>query len=852
MQALTETLACPAIGLTMNRIISYNRQLIQPRILDRSLHPRTFFTGSIYSAVNGHGVSPDVPSSARVVIGGGGIVGSSVAFHLAERGWTDVTLLEQGRLTCGTTWHAVGLVGQVRDTLSTTKLMGYSRQLYKELDKEYGVGLKECGSITVAQTPDRMTLLRRSHAIAKAAGVESTLVTKSEIQKLCKWIRTDDIQGGLWIPGDGALTAPDLAMAYSKSAKSKGVQIIEGVKVNKINTLDGMVSGVQTSHGDISCEYFVNCSGQWSKNLGQMSEPSVNIPQHPLEHFYIVSQPIEGLDRMMPVVRDYDGLIYAREWSGGIMTGGFEPKGKPVFGETIPDKFEFQLLSEDWDHFQVLMDGILNRFPILETTQIRQFVNGPESFTPDNTWNVGESAEVKNYFVATGMGSNGIAGSGGLGRHMAELITGEPTSVNLSSVDVKRHATQQADIHYLAERCAEVIGRYRLRYPDDQYRTARGLLVSPLHSELMAAGACFGEDSAYEKPLWFSKNNDPYNAARGTFGKPSWLEPVRAEYMACKADVGVFDVSCFTKIEIKSPGCEALDALQTLACSSISSKEGEVSKTGMLNIHGGFELICDVITTSNNSFILLCPSTQKVRCITWIRRHIPTTVEVNDISEKYAALHLIGENAINILSDVTDEKITISPQSSSQVLSIGQLKNITILRQNLAGVAGTTVLVPSEGSSEVYGMLMNTGERFGIKNAGHHTLRLLQTENNCPQWLRDFTSRDTPLVTGMADMVGYQKESFIGKEAIVKANKPNACIVCLELQDFSVEEDSWVWGGEPIYCDDTIAGSVSSTGFDFSSDTVLCMGSVSIPRDKLKDRLFQVDVSGKSYKAVLK
>ncbi|XP_060066180.1 pyruvate dehydrogenase phosphatase regulatory subunit, mitochondrial-like [Ylistrum balloti] len=837
--------------LTMYRVISCRRQLIDCRILKRILQTRSFCKGSVQNVANE--VSSDVPSSARVVIGGGGIVGASVAYHLAERGWTDVTVLEQGRLTCGTTWHAVGLVGQVRDTLSTTKLMGYSKQLYQKLEKEYGVGLKECGSITVAQTKDRMTMLRRNHAIAKAAGVESTLVTKEDIQNLCKWIRTDDVQGGLWIPGDGALTAPDLAMAYSKAAKEQGVHVIEGVKVNRVNTSNGQVSGVQTSRGDITCEYFVNCSGLWGRSLGRLSDPPVNIPQHPLEHFYIVSQPIEGLDRMMPVVRDYDGLIYAREWSGGIMTGGFEPKGKPIFGEVVPDKFEFQLLPEDWDHFQVLMDGILNRFPILETTQIRQFVNGPESFTPDNTWNVGESAEVKNYFVATGMGSNGIAGSGGLGRHMAELITGEPTSVNLSSVDVKRHAPQQGDIHYLADRCSEVIGRYRLRYPDEQYRSCRGLLVSPLHSRLVAAGACFGEDSAYEKPLWFSENKDPYNAASGTFGKPSWLESARAEYMACKTHVGMFDVSCFTKIEVKSSGSEALDTLQELVCSHLSSKEGEVTRTAMLNTRGGFELICDIVATKDNSFMLLCPSTQKARCLTWVRRNVPKNVEVSDVSEAYAALHLIGGKVSDILSEISDDRISTSPRSNSQIVNIGHIKDVKVLGQNLAGMAGTTVLVPSRDAMDVYDMLMTIGEKYGIRNAGHHTLRLLQTDNVRPQWLKDFTSADTPLVTGMKDMVDNQKESFVGKDAITKeSDKANSCIVCLELEDFSVEKDVWVWGGEPIYCDDKVTGSVSSTGFDFSKNTVLCMGNVSVSKDTLHNKSFKVDVSGTSYTAILR
>ncbi|KAK3085891.1 hypothetical protein FSP39_010084 [Pinctada imbricata] len=353
----------------------------------------------------------ELPKDAKVVVCGGGVMGASVAYHLADLGVKDIVLLEQGKITCGTTWHSVGLIGQVgRDDVTNCKLMQYSKNLYKNFETlgEY-VGWKECGSLLLARTKDRMTMLKKKRDIAI-------------------WVRTDDLEGGLYIPSDGALTAPDVNVAFINLAKRKGVQVFEGVGVNRVVSSKGRVSGVETTHGKIDCQSFVNCSGMWARDLGRKTDPQVNIPLHACEHFYIATTPIQGMDPMLPVIRDYDGLVYFREWSGGIMAGGFEPVAKPTFQHGVPSDFQFQLLQDDWDHFQILLDAIVHRIPAMETANVQKMFNGPESFTPDGNWLIGECPELQNYFVAAGMGGTGIVSAGGVGKHLAEwVLTGQPS-----------------------------------------------------------------------------------------------------------------------------------------------------------------------------------------------------------------------------------------------------------------------------------------------------------------------------------------------------------------------------------------------------------------------------------------
>ncbi|XP_021346969.1 pyruvate dehydrogenase phosphatase regulatory subunit, mitochondrial-like isoform X2 [Mizuhopecten yessoensis] len=558
------------------------------------------------SSLSDREVTRHVPSSTRVVICGGGVLGTSVAYHLAERGWHDVVLLEQGSLTCGTTWHSAGLIGQLgKDDIEGCKLIGYGLQLYKDLERSHGIGWKQCGSLLLAQTKDRLVTVERKHSLAKVIGVESHLVTPSEISDLCPWIKTSDLQGGLWIPGDGVVAPNDLVYAYNNVAKSKGIQVMEGVKVEDVLSTDGKVTGVQTSHGHIQCEYFVSCSGQWARHLGARSTPSVQVPLHSNEHFYIVSSAIPNMDPMMPVIRDYDGSIYAREWSGGLLAGGFELEGKPTFSFGVPDKFEFQLLASDWDHFQVMMEPILNRFPAMETAEVRTLVNGPESFTPDGNWVLGESAEVRNYYIAAGMNGLGVVGSAGIGKYITESIVDGAPGSSLDAHHILRFNKVHGNRRFLFERVKEVIGAYKLRYPYTHWTKGRKLKTSPIHSVLERAGACFGDLQGYERPLYFRETkgepSDPYHLEGPSFSKPSWFDNVEAEYRACKDGVCLIDTSCFTMCEVKSDGGEALEYLQYLCCNDVSGQAGHATRTGMLNQQGGYVVDCSVVSLAHNS-----------------------------------------------------------------------------------------------------------------------------------------------------------------------------------------------------------------------------------------------------------
>ncbi|XP_033755631.1 pyruvate dehydrogenase phosphatase regulatory subunit, mitochondrial-like [Pecten maximus] len=713
-------------------------------------------SGHVSSLVNSE-VTKHVPTSARVVICGGGALGTSVAYHLAERGWSDVVLLEQGSLTCGTTWHSAGLIGQLgKDDIDGCRLIGYGLQLYKDLERSHGIGWKQCGSLLLAQTKDRLVTIERKHSLAKVIGVESHLVTPSEIAELCPWIKTSDLQGGLWIPGDGVVAPNDLVYAYNGVAKAKGVQIIEGVKVEDVNTTDSKITGVKTSHGQIQCEYFVNCSGQWARHLGARTTPPVQVPLHSSEHFYIVSSAIPNMDSMMPVIRDYDGSIYAREWSGGLLAGGFELEGKPTFSFDMPEKFEFQLLPSDWDHFQVMMEPILNRFPAMETAEVRTLVNGPESFTADGNWILGESAEVRNYFVAAGMNGLGVVGSAGIGRYITESIVDGVSGNSLDAHHILRHNKVHGNRRFLFERVKEVIGAYKLRYPYTHWTKGRKLKTSPIHTLLEKEGACFGDLQGYERPLYFRENTDesfdPYHLDSPSFNKPSWFDHVEAEYKACKDDVCLIDTSCFAMCEVKSDGGEALQYLQHLCCNDVSDKTGEITQTGMLNQQGGYVVDCSVISLAPNRFLITATTNHQRRMLTWMRRHLPSdgTVELVESDSSFSSLTIVGPRSEALMSDMCDVSVLTKdfPSMTCKIVDVGFSSEIRTLRMPLSGIDAFTLHIPTENTLHVYEALNAAGKKHGIKNGGHYVLKQLRLKNKIASQEEDISSLTTPFECG--------------------------------------------------------------------------------------------------------
>ncbi len=531
-----------------------------------------------------------LPTQARVVIVGGGIAGAATAYHLTRLGVRDVVLLEQGKLTCGTTWHAAGLVGQTRATRNATRMSRYGIELYASLEAETGLatGWKRCGSLNVARTPERLTLMKRQMARAKSFGIDFEFITPAEAGRIAPILRTDDLAGAVFIPGDGKANPTDLTQSLAKGARMGGATIAEGVKVTGVDASRGRVSAIRwrtaDGEGAIACETIVNCAGQWAREFGRLA--GVSVPLYAAEHFYLVTKPIAGVTPDMPVIRDPDGYLYYKEEVGGLVMGGFEPQAKPWNVDPIPDGFEFQLLPEDWDHFEVLMRNAIHRTPCLETAQVKLLLNGPESFTLDGNFILGEAPELAGYFVCAGFNSAGIANSGGAGKLVAEWIVGGEAPVDLWDVDVRRFAPFHANRRHLADRTVESLGlHYAMRWPREELVTVRPLRRSPLYDRLAAKGAVFGSKMNWERANYFLPQGVPPPSP--TFGTPGWLPHVLDEQRACREDVVVFDQTSFSKFVLK--GRDALALLQRLCANEIDVPVGRMVYTAMLNARGGFE-----------------------------------------------------------------------------------------------------------------------------------------------------------------------------------------------------------------------------------------------------------------------
>ncbi|XP_019629227.1 PREDICTED: pyruvate dehydrogenase phosphatase regulatory subunit, mitochondrial-like [Branchiostoma belcheri] len=818
--------------------------------------------------------SVQLPSEARVVIAGGGVIGCSVAYHLAKSGWTDVVLLEQGSLGCGTTWHSAGLVGQMRANTLHTNICQYSTQLYATLEQETGLGTgwRQCGSMSLARTTDRMIYLRRTAAAARAAGVQCEMISAKDVAAQVPLLRVDDLKGALWIPGDGTATPSDVMQSLAKGATLQGVQIHQQVAVETVLTDAGRVAGVRTNQGDIRCEYFVNCAGQWAWQLGQLSSPTVRVPLHSCEHFYVVTKPFPGVTKNQPVIRDPDGMHYTREWSGGVMVGGFEMNPRPIFTEGIPPKFEFQLLEEDWDHFMPIMEQAIHRMPAIKDAEIRQFLNGPESFTPDMAPIMGEAPELPGYFVAAGMNSGGIASAGGVGKVMAEwIISGDPPA-GTWPVDIRRFGEMHNNRRYLRERMKEILPmHYQQTYPKQEFRTARRVLMSPLHPLLERAGAVFGETMGYERPNWFSRpDSDDFmelnKPTKGTFGKPSWFEAVRREYFVCCENVGIVDMSSLTKFEVQSAGDEVVTYLQRLCCNEVDVPVGTVLHTGMLNHYGGYENDCRIARLANNHYVIMSPPNQMVRSWAWLNRHLPSdgSVRIMDVTRSYAAFNVLGPRTRELMASLTDV-VTMSshnfPSNVCRELCIGFAPRVRVMTISHVGELGWMLYVPLEYALHLYFYIMKRGRAFGIRNVGHYAITHLCLEHGIPSLGPDLHPSVTPFKCHQEQSVKLDKD-FIGRSALLKQKQEGVRqkFVMFLLDNHDLENDLWPWGGEPIWEGGRVVGRTTSAGYGYTLKKQICLGFVHdqdamkeegrvVTDDFITKNKFEVEIAGKRFSA---
>ena len=766
-----------------------------------------------------------LPSHAEIVIVGGGIAGCSTAYHLAKLGKRDVLLLEQGKLTCGTTWHAAGLIGQMRPNRNMTRMSKYGIELYSTLEAETGLatGWKQCGSVNVASTPERMKVLRKQVALAKSFGVEVEEISPQQAGERCPIMRTDDLHGAIWIPGDGKANPADLAMSLAKGARNGGVRIVEDIEVTGVIIEHGRAVGVRTAQGDVRCQVVVNCAGQWARQFGRLA--GVNVPLYSAEHFYVVTGKIDGVHPMLPVMRDPDGFIYYKEEVGGLVMGGFEPKAKPWKVDPIPSTFQFELLGEDWDQFEPLMTNAIHRTPCLETAEIKMLLNGPESFTPDGNFILGEAPELRNYFVCAGFNSAGIANSGGAGRLIAEWIVGGEASSDLWDVDIRRFGSFTGNRKALFDRTAETLGlHYAMRWPRQELETARPLRTSPLYDLLAAKHAEFGSKNGWERANYFK----PSGVARPEFGlgKPGWLPWMIAEQRATREAVAIYDQSSFSKLLLQ--GRDALNVLQRLCANEIDIPVNKMVYTAMLNARGGFESDLTIIRCAEEKFLIITGSAQTVRDADWINRHIRADEHamLTDVTGLYSVLSVMGPKARELLARVSPDDLSpdVLKFSWTKHIDVG-FARVRVARMSYVGGPGFELHVPVEMTRHVYLALHAAGADLGLRDAGYFALDALRIEQGRRAWGAELGPDETPWEAGLGYAVKLDKPSeFMGRSALLKSQgQPlRKKLVTLVLDS----ADPFAWGGEAIVLDGETVGEISSVGWSLLANACVGLGYI--------------------------
>ena len=793
----------------------------------------------------------DLPNRASVVIVGGGIVGCSLAYHLTLRGCTDVVLLERKQLTCGTTWHAAGLVGQLRATYNMTRLAQYTTNLYKSLEEETGqaTGFRQTGSIAIATHQARFEELKRGASMAKCFGLEVQTLTPSEIASLWPGVRIDDLVGGVYLPKDGRTNPIDTTQALAKGAKSRGARIFENTAVEEILIENGKAVGVRTAQGEIRADMVVNCAGMWAHELGAKS--GTTIPLHAAEHFYIVTEPMEGLSSEMPVLRDPDGCAYFKEDAGKLLVGWFEPVAKPWGMRGIPETFCFDQLPDDLEHIEPLLTAAMHRTPALEKTGINLFFNGPESFTPDDRYLLGETPEVRNLFVAAGFNSIGIQSAGGAGKVLADwMLDGHPP-MDLWDVDVRRCMPFQRNRSYLKDRTVETLGLlYAMHWPFRQAETARGVRRSILHDRLLAKGACFGEVAGWERPNWYApvgvKAEYEYS-----YGRQNWFDYSAQEHAAVRNAVGLFDQSSFAKFLVQGPDAEKV--LNHLCANNVSVPVGKVVYTQWLNARGGIEADLTITREALDRYLVVSAAATQTRDFAWLNRNIDPDARATavDVSSSMAVLGVMGPRSRELISLLTNADMSNAafPFGTSQVIDLAYAR-VRASRITYVGELGWEIYIPVEFAPSVFDALMKEGEPLGLRLAGYHALNSLRMEKGYRHWGHDISDEDTPLQSGLGFAVAWKKPSgFLGKEALIaqKAEGTTRTLVQFALD----EPDALLYHNEPICRDGVIVGRISSGMFGHTLGKSLGMGYVehNTKYASMLEGVYEIEVAGVRLKA---
>lgn len=794
-----------------------------------------------------------LPEKARVVIIGGGVIGCSVAYHLAKIGWKDIVLLERKQLTSGTTWHAAGLIAQLRSSKNMTKLAKYSQELYGTLEAETEVatGFRRCGSITVALTEARKEEILRQAAMARAFGVEVEEISPSEVKERYEHINIDGVTAGVYLPKDGQGDPANIALALAKGARLKGALVKENVKVTKVNKEGKRVTGVEWQQGEetgvIEADHVVNCAGMWGHEVGKMA--GVNVPLHACEHFYIVTENIPEL-KQLPVLRVPDECAYYKEDAGKFLLGAFEPNAKPWGMDGIPENFEFDQLPEDFDHFEPILEQAINRLPMLAEAGIHTFFNGPESFTPDDAYHLGLAPECDNFWVAAGFNSIGIQSAGGAGMALASWMDTGEKPFDLGDVDISRMQPFQGNKTYLFERSKETLGLlYADHYPFRQKETARGIRRSALHYHLKENGAVFGELAGWERANWFS---DKGQKAKYEYSweRPNWFENSKREHEAIRNNVGLYDMSSFGKIRVEGPDAESF--LNYVCGNNMSVPVGKLVYTQFLNKAGGIEADVTATRLSETSFVVVTPAATRLADQTWLERHKGNfNVVIIDMTAAESVLAVMGPNSRKLLQMVSPNDFSneINPFGTSQNIELG-MGLARVNRVTYVGELGWEVYVSNDQAPHVFETLHRAGQELDLKLCGLHMMDSCRIEKGYRHFGHDITSEDHILEAGLGFACKTDKPNFIGREAVLA--KKESGLENRMLQFKLVDPEPLLFHHEPILRDGEVVSYLTSGSYGHTLGAAVGLGYVPCKGEKAADVLaskYEIDVAGTKVEA---
>ena len=765
-------------------------------------------------------------------------------------------LLERDQLTSGTTWHAAGLVGQLGATATITKLRKYSLNLYKELEKktELSTGLKQNGAITVASSKARLQELLRQATSAQLFNVNVEVLDKQQVKNLYPVINDQDILGGVYMPEDGQADPVGVTNVLAKAAKMEGAQIFEKTPVTKILVKNNRIIGVETLNGKIDCEYVVLATGMWSRQIGE--DIGVSVPLYPNEHFYIITEPMKDLPKDLPVLRDYNDCLYLKEDAGKMLVGIFEPGAKNAFKEKgiVPNDFSFGEFPDDFDHFEPYLEKSFKRLPILENAGIRKFFSGPESFTPDTQYLLGETPEVNNLFTCCGFNSIGIASSGGAGRVTAEWMINGYMNEDLYSLDIKRFQKFHSSKKFIMNRVTETLGDlYGMHWPYKQHKTSRDQKLLPYHEDLKKMGACFGQSGEYERPMWYALDGAKPEYEY-SFNYQNWYPSVKHECKNTIENVGLFELSPFSKYEIK--GEKAYEELQRLCTANIKNEIGKCTYTHMLNQGAGIETDLTVVCLEKNYFRIISSAAVRTHDKAHILRHLSKDIEFKDITDDLICLGIFGPKSRELLSKITNENLSNEnfKFGTAKYIKIGSL-NIWAQRLSYVGELGYELYISNKNAKEIYDLIVETGKSFNLTHCGAHTMDTMRMESGFLHWAHDISPEENQYQAGLNFAISYKKPfDFIGKQKLleIKNQKIDRRFVMLTLKD-STPGKPLLLHEEPIYLDDKIIGKTTSGNYSFNYNKNLSFGYINseLTNEQLIDKNLFIEIEKIKYKAQL-